>query len=123
MNLEALPLLVAGFLAWGFGFGGTIAIGEFVWARYFGRRYLGAVRSVGQPVTILLGSLGPISLALYYDASGSYGWAFAGLAASYVLGGSLILLSREPQRPEPAGPPAEVVAANVGVEGAPAGGG
>ena len=123
VNLEALPLLVAGFLAWGFGFGGTIPIGEFVWARYFGRRYLGAVRSVGQPVTILLGSLGPISLALYYDASGSYGWAFAGLAASYVLGGSLILLSREPQRPEPAEPPAEVAAANVGVEGAPAGGG
>ena len=100
MNTGALPLLAAGFLAWGFGFGGTIPIGEFVWARYFGRRYLGAVRSVGQPVTILLGSLGPISMALYYDGSGSYGPAFAGLALAYVLGGALIFLSREPQRPE-----------------------
>ena len=111
VNTGALPLLAAGFLVWGFGFGGTIPIGEFVWARYFGRRYLGAVRSVGQPVTILLGSIGPISMALYYDASGSYGPAFAGLALSYVLGGSLIFLSREPQRPEPpvsaaTGPPA-----------------
>ena len=107
VDTGALPLLAAGFLAWGFGFGGTIPIGEFVWARYFGRRYLGAVRSVGQPVTILLGSLGPISMALYYDASGSYGPAFAGLALAYVLGGSLIFLSREPQRPEPErpGPP------------------
>ncbi len=101
VDAQMLPLLLAGFLAWGFGFGGTIPIGEFVWARYFGRRYLGAVRTVGQPITILLGSIGPISMALYYDASGSYGPAFAGLAAAYVLGGTLIFLSREPQRPEP----------------------
>lgn len=112
VNVEALPLLWAGFLAWGFGFGGTIPIGEFVWARYFGRRYLGAVRSVGQPITILLGSIGPISMALYYDASGGYSVAFAGLALAYVLGGALIFMSREPERPEASPPPlAEGVAA------------
>ncbi|MGE3961968.1 MAG: MFS transporter [Dehalococcoidia bacterium] len=122
VSTESLAVLYAGFLAWGFGFGGTIPIGEFVWARYFGRRHLGAVRSVGQPVTILLGSLGPISMALYYDASGSYGLAFAGLAASYLLGGSLILLSREPQRAEPAAPAPEATPAPQ-PEGAPAGGG
>ena len=57
----SLPLLLAGFFVWGLGFGGSIPIGEFIWARYFGRRYLGAVRGLGVPFTILFGSLGPIS--------------------------------------------------------------
>jgi MFS transporter, OFA family, oxalate/formate antiporter len=112
-----LPVLMAGFLAWGFGFGGTIPIGEFVWARYFGRRYIGAVRSVGQPITILLGSIGPISLALYYDATGAYDWAFVALTASYLVGGLLILTSREPAPKE--APPAPTRAVPATPEEAP----
>jgi len=102
---------------------------KFVWGfglqrfpvRSVGRRYLGAARSVGQTVTILLGSLGPISMAFYYDANGSYGAAFVGLALSYILGGTLIFLSREPQRPEPPGVLSEEPA--LALDAAPAAGG
>lgn len=93
---DLLGLMWFGFFVWGFGFGGTIPIGEFIWARYFGRRYLGSVRGLAVPFTILFGSLGPISIALYFDATSRYGVAFGALAAVYVVGGLLILSSREP---------------------------
>lgn len=93
---EMLELMWGGFFVWGFGFGGTIPIGEFIWARYFGRRYLGSVRGLAVPFTILFGSLGPISIALYFDATSRYGIAFGALTAVYIVGGLLILSSREP---------------------------
>ncbi len=101
---DLLALMWGGFFIWGFGFGGTIPIGEFIWARYFGRRYLGSVRGLAVPFTILFGSLGPISIALYFDATSRYGVAFGALTVVYIVGGMLILASREPpaKAPQPA---------------------
>lgn len=99
---DTLWLMWTGFFIWGFGFGGTIPIGEFIWARYFGRRYLGSVRGLAVPFTILFGSLGPISIALYFDATSRYGVAFGALTLVYIVGGLLILSSREPPPKVPA---------------------
>jgi OFA family oxalate/formate antiporter-like MFS transporter len=96
---ELMPLLVVAFLFFGIGFGGTIPISEFLWANYFGRRYLGAVRSVGMPFTVLFGSLGPIAVAVYFDATDGYGGAFIGLALVYALAGAAIWTSRRPAKP------------------------
>ena len=98
---DALPLLFAGFFVWGFGFGGTIPIGEFIWAQYFGRRYLGSVRGLAVPFTILFGSLGPISVALFFDRTGEYGAVFTVLTGVYILAALLILVSRQPPAKEP----------------------
>jgi len=97
-----LPLLFVALGCFGLGFGGTIPISEFLWAHYFGRQHLGAVRGVGMPFTILFGSVGPVAIALYFDAFGSYGGAFVALAITYAIGGAAVLLSRRPQRPDPA---------------------
>ena len=99
---DTLGLMWLGFFIWGFGFGGTIPIGEFIWARYFGRRYLGSVRGLAVPFTILFGSMGPISIALYFDATSQYGVAFGALTFVYIVGGLLILSSREPPPKVPA---------------------
>ena len=32
---------------YGFRFGGTVPVSEFLWARYFGRQHLGAMRGIG----------------------------------------------------------------------------
>lgn len=92
----ALPVMFLGFFAWGFGFGGTIPLGEFLWAKYYGRRHIGAVRSVGVPFTIIFGSAGPILVGLYFDAVDSYDGAFLALVLVYLIGGTTILTSREP---------------------------
>lgn len=115
-GLDSLPVLFVALFIFGLGFGGTIPISEFLWAHYFGRRNLGAVRSVGMPFTIVFGSAGPIGIALYFDAVGSYGGAFVALAAMYAVAGLAVLVSRRPPRrdaPEPA-PGAATAAAPAG---------
>ena len=44
-HIGSLPLMFFAFLCWGFGFGGTVPLGEFIWAKYFGRVHIGAVRA------------------------------------------------------------------------------
>ncbi len=95
---ELMPLLVVAFVFFGIGFGGTIPISEFLWANYFGRRYLGAVRSVGMPFTVLFGSLGPIAVALFFDATDRYDGAFLALAFVYALAGAAVWISRRPMK-------------------------
>jgi hypothetical protein len=54
----SLPMLFAGFVMVGSGIGGQIPIQETIWASYFGRRYLGQVRSVTLPFSLFLGGGG-----------------------------------------------------------------
>ncbi len=103
----ALALMFVAFFLWGFGFGGTVPLSEFIFAKYFGRVHIGAVRSVGLPVTILLGAAGPILAGLYFDVAGSYEGVYAGFVLAYLAGAAAILVSREP-------PPKEVAAAAEG---------
>lgn len=95
-QLGALPLMFLGFFFWGFGFGGTVPLSEFIWAKYFGREHIGAVRGVAAPFTIAFGALGPILGGLYFDAVGSYDGVFAAFVAAYLTGALAILASREP---------------------------
>ncbi|MGE3793059.1 MAG: MFS transporter [Dehalococcoidia bacterium] len=86
------------FLVWGLGFGGGIPLSEFIWAKYYGRRYLGAVRSVGVPFGIVFGASGGLLVARYYDVVGDYTGAWLALTGVYLVGVCLIAVSREPRR-------------------------
>ena len=92
----ALPLMFIAFFCWGFGFGGTVPLSEFIFAKYFGRVYIGAIRGVGQPFTILFGAAGPILAGVYFDAFDSYQGVFVVFVATYLTGALAILISREP---------------------------
>ena len=96
----SLWLVFVAFCFWGFGFGGSVPLGEFIWARYFGRVHIGAVRGVGAPITIALGAVGPILAGLYFDAFASYTGAFLACVGVYLVGAAAILGSREPRRRE-----------------------
>ncbi|MBM4416007.1 MAG: MFS transporter [Chloroflexi bacterium] len=92
-----LPWLMhAALFVWGAGFGGGIPLSEFIWAKYYGRRHIGAVRSVGVPFGIIFGASGGLVVARYYDAVGDYTGAWLTLVACYVVGATLIGISREP---------------------------
>ncbi|MDA1061730.1 MAG: hypothetical protein O2895_02295 [Chloroflexi bacterium] len=95
-ELDLLPLMLAAFFLWGLGFGGGVPLGEFIWAKYFGRVHIGAVRSIGMPVGLVLGAAGPLAVSLLFDASGTYTWSWLMLAAVYVVGAAGVLISREP---------------------------
>ncbi len=97
-DLGQVGILFLGFFLYGFGFGGTIPISEFLWARYFGRRHIGAIRGISNPVSVVGTGVGPILLGAWFDLSGSYGLAFLAVIGAYMSGAALIGLSREPPR-------------------------
>ena len=96
---NAAPLFLALFM-YGFGFGGTIPVSEFLWARYFGREHLGAIRGIGNPITILGTGIGPVALGAWFDATGDYALGFAAAIGVYVLGAAAVNVSRPPEREE-----------------------
>ena len=91
--------LVAGALAvMGFGIGGNIPIQDMFWGEYFGRRYLGAVRSVGFPVAMGINAATPVAVAFSYDVLGSYEAAFFTCAALWAFSALLCLMLRLPTK-------------------------
>lgn len=90
-------LLFAGFFCYGFGFGGTIPVSEYLWATYFGRAHIGAIRGISQPLTVIGPTLGPVLVGVGYDLHGTYTAAFAAIIAVYLVGAVLVGISRSPR--------------------------
>lgn len=91
--------LIAGALAvMGLGIGGNIPIQDMFWAEYFGRRYLGAVRSIGFPVAMGINAVTPLAVALSYDLLGTYDYAFYTCAAFWAGSAILCLMLRLPDK-------------------------
>ena len=96
--LEQQSVLFVGFFLYGFGFGGTIPISEFIWARYFGRGHIGAIRGISNPVSIVGTGIGPVLVGAWFDISGAYGAAFLAVIGAYIAGALVIGVSRAPVR-------------------------
>ena len=93
------PLVALAYLLWGTGVGALFPTQEVIWAQYFGRRYLGEVRSVVLPVSLSMGAAGPLITALYFDAVGDYNGVFLSVGVTWVLAAILILAVRRPGPP------------------------
>ena len=107
----ATPMLVGGYLLLGLGIGGQIPIQQMIWATYFGRRYLGAVRSVAMPFALLFAAGAPYVVSLYFDKVGNYDGAFFAIGVLWLAAAGLVLLVQKPK------PPARL--AGVATEGQP----
>lgn len=99
-NADLVPLLVLGYVLMGWGFGGQIPLQETIWGSYFGRRYLGSVRSVAMPISLVIGASSPLIVATYRDMVGDYNGVFVGVAVCWVLAALVVMLVRKPQRPQ-----------------------
>ena len=97
-NSGSLTVLIGGFVLLGFGFGGFIPLQETIWGSYFGRRYLGAVRSIAMPFALFLGAGGPLAASYYVDVVGDYDGVFLTVAALWALGGAMMLLITRPKK-------------------------
>jgi sugar phosphate permease len=92
------PAVLASYFLLGFGWGGLIPLQEVVWASFFGRRYLGSVRSAGLPFSLIVGASAPYVTTLYFDRIGNYDGAFLAIAGFAILATLLILSARKPSR-------------------------
>ena len=84
-------------LLFGAATGILFTVMNIIWADYFGRDSIGGIRGMVSPVHMLSNSLGPLTAAWSYDATGSYFLIFAISAALSAVGGTLLLLARKPR--------------------------
>ena len=98
-HVVSLPILITGFAVLGFGWGGMIPLQEVIWASYFGRRYLGGVRSAAMPFSIMLTAGAPLATSYYYDVFGDYNGAILIVAVANMLSAVLILFLKKPNEP------------------------
>jgi MFS family permease len=91
-------LIYFGFITMGIGWGGLLPLQEVIWATFFGRRFLGAVRSAALPFVLGMSSVGPVLVATYYDRMGDYYGALSFIALCNLF--SAVMLFRIKDRHE-----------------------
>ncbi len=92
---NTIPMMFVSMVLFGFGAGGMILLQGFLWADYFGRQHVGAIRGASMPVTLVFSAAGPPVAGLVYDQAGSYNpvwWVGIGL----MLAGALVLAVTPP---------------------------
>ena len=94
-----LPGVCAGFFLLGVGWGGMIPLQEVIWASFFGRRHIGAVRSAALPFSLVFGAGAPLAVSWYRDVVGDYDGALLAVAASNLVAAAMIMTIRAPRRP------------------------
>ena len=91
-------IIAAALAVMGLGIGGNIPIQDVFWAEYFGRRYLGAVRSIGFPVAMGMNAVTPVLIGFSHDLLGSYSVAFYACAGLWAGSALLCLMLRLPAK-------------------------
>ncbi|MCZ6617798.1 MAG: hypothetical protein O7E57_06660, partial [Gammaproteobacteria bacterium] len=96
VDYRSLSWIYAAFFLLGLGWGGMIPLQEVIWGSFFGRRYLGAVRSAGLPFALVFGAGAPLAVSYHHDVTGSYDAALLVVAGLNVLSGIMLQLIKSP---------------------------
>ena len=94
---DNVPMMFVAMITFGLGAGGMILLQNFLWAAYFGRAHVGAIRGAALPMTLVFSAAGPPVAGAVQDATGSYNpvW-WVGMALMFT--GALILFLTPPPR-------------------------
>lgn len=85
--------------AYGGSFGLMVTSGQIVFADYFGRESLGAIRGSAAPVQMGLNAIGPLVAGAAFDLTGSYLAAFIPFTVAYLLAAASLAVARRPSLP------------------------
>ncbi len=88
---------------YGLAFGLMVTSNQIVFADYFGREALGAIRGAAAPFQMALNAIGPIVAGLAFDLTGSYLAAFIPFTGCYLIAAAALATARRPQLPADAG--------------------
>ena len=109
-NALSTPLVAIGFLIFGTGIAGMIPMQELVWASFFGRKHIGAVRGIGMPFQLGISASGPVIVSGYFDRVGDYDGVLMVLGALALVAIVIVLIAPDPQARIPVVEPPTVVA-------------
>jgi MFS family permease len=98
ISTEALPPIYAGFCLYGVGLGGSLVLQELIWANYYGRVSLGAVRGLAVLITFAFGAAGAPFFGFLFDATGSYVFSFVLFVLALLVSAILTLTAGPPTK-------------------------
>jgi hypothetical protein len=73
---------------------------QVVFADYFGREAIGAIRGSAAPFQMGLNAIGPVVAGAAYDLTGNYLAAFIPFTLAYLLAAGSLVIARKPEVPE-----------------------
>ena len=76
--------------------GGTFTLQQIIFADYYGRDSLGAIRGIVWPIQMVTNSIGPLAAALAYDTTGNYQFIFFLFGVLALLSALLLFLAKPP---------------------------
>tara|TARA_Y100000996_G_scaffold398689_1_gene366973 strand:- start:1025 stop:2263 length:1239 start_codon:yes stop_codon:yes gene_type:complete len=95
---NSLELLYCFAIIYGLFRGAVVLMSIIIWADYYGRTNLGAIRGLTTPFNIISLSIGPVAAGYFYDQLGSYDMIFSVFIVLYVVSGVLILFTHSPKK-------------------------
>ena len=98
---SSTPEILVYSVLFGFGVGGLLSVPPVGYADYYGRRSLGVIRGVTEPLTSFGQAIGAVAAGLVFDFTESYQLAFMAFAVMGGLATVLVLFARPPRRPSP----------------------
>lgn len=76
--------------------GGSFTLQQVIFADYYGRDSLGAIRGIVWPIQMIFNSIGPLAAALAYDTTGDYRLIFFVFAILAIVSSAFLFLARPP---------------------------
>ena len=94
-----VPIMALSMAIFGLGIGGMMFLNNFIWADYFGRENVGAIRGFVNPINLFVGGLGAPVAGYIYDFTGTYEVAWWVGVALMTFGAILTALTGPPKLP------------------------
>lgn len=98
---DNVPIMALSMAIFGLGIGGMMFLNNFIWADYFGRENVGAIRGVVNPINLVVGGLGAPVAGYIYDFTGTYEVAWWAGVALMTFGAILTVMTGPPRLSKP----------------------
>ena len=95
---DNIPFMFASMAIFGLGNGGMMFLQDFIWADYFGRENVGSIRGLVNPISLVVGGLGPPVAGYVRDIAGTYDPAWWTGVVLLVLAAMLTVATTAPRR-------------------------
>jgi len=100
INVHSVGMALAFAVVNGLFFGLLVASNQVVFADYFGREALGAIRGSATPFQLGTNAFGPILAGAAFDLTGSYTAAFVPFTVAYLIAAMALVIARKPKAPD-----------------------
>lgn len=99
MNVHSVAMGLLFAAVYGASFGMMVTSGQIVFADYFGREALGAIRGTSAPIQFSFNAVGPLMAGVAFDVTGNYLAAFIPFTIGYLLAAAALAMAQKPKLP------------------------